>query len=673
MVTATQANRSVRVTTPFGPDVLLFKDMVDASRLSQPFRIDLGLLSEKGDLDADRILGEPVAVELDLADGSSTRHFHGLVAEFAQTGYEGHYHQYQATVRPWFWFLSHAADCRIFQNKTVPEIFEAVVKKHGFTDFQLKLTGTHQKIEFCVQYRETDLNFLSRLLEHEGIYYFFEHTADKHTMVLVDSASAHKTRTGYESVPYFPPTTQPVHRTRDHLTAWTQRRSVQPGAYATTDFDFESSTQSLLKASKSKVAHQLGTFEVYDYPAEIVKRAQTDATPVAKLRGQELRSTAVLAEGRGDAAGLTVGDKFALEQHPRESFNGDYVILASNCTVSSDAYRTSSTEATLDCGVTIEAFEATVTWAPPRLTPKPVIHGAQTAMVVGKKGEEIDTDKYGRVKVQFHWDREGKKDENSSCFVRVAQVWAGANWGAMHIPRIGQEVIVHFLEGDPDQPIITGRVYNGQSMPPYGLPANATQSGIKSRSSKQGAESNFNEIRFEDKKGSEELFAQAEKDLKIHVKNDETRDVGHDRTTTIKNDDTLTVENDRKETIENDETLEVGKDRNETIKANDTLDVGKTLKIKAGDEIMLETGESKIVMKKDGTVTITCMKLKIDATQELKASSMQVKVDGQVKVAIASGVQLELKGTMTKVEGSGMLDLASTGMAKLKGSLTMIG
>ncbi|HSN69951.1 MAG TPA: type VI secretion system tip protein TssI/VgrG, partial [Steroidobacteraceae bacterium] len=528
-------------------------------------------------------------------------------------------------------------------------------------------------LEYCVQYRETDFNFLSRLLEQEGIYYYFEHTAQKHTMVLADDPSAHRSADGYDTVPYYPPTTATAHRVRDHLSAFSIRASVQPGAFATTDFDFEKSTQSLAGSYAAAGKHTHGGFEIYDYPAELGKLDASTSKRVARTRTEELRARALLAEARGDAVGLATGAKFTLENHPRDDLNKDYVIVASTCTVSSDAYRTGASGDAPDLEVSLEAIEATVPYRPERITPKPVIHGAQTAIVVGKAGEEIDTDKYGRVKVQFHWDREGKKDENSSCYIRVAQVWAGAKWGGIHIPRIGQEVIVHFLEGDPDQPIITGRVYNGQSMPPYGLPANATQSGIKSRSSKQGAESNFNEIRFEDKKGSEELFVQAEKDLKINVKNDETRDIGHDRTTKIKNDDTLNVDNDRKETIKNNETLEVGKDRKETIKSNDTLDVGKVLKIKAGDEITLETGQSKIVMKKDGSVTITCMKLKIDATQELKASSMQVKVDGQVKVAIASGVQLEMKGTMTKVEGSGMLDLAASGIAKLKGSLTMIG
>ena len=657
MTTATQANRGARITSPFGEDVLLFRQMVDVSRLGQPFRVDLELLSEKGDLEADQILGEPVVIELDLPDGSAKRHFHGLVTEFAWTGYEERFHEYQATVRPWFWFLTRTADCRIFQKKSVPDIFEEVVKECGFSDFELKLNGSHEQLEFCVQYRETAFNFLSRLLEQEGIYYYFEHTEQKHTMVLVDDPSAHATKPGYATVPYLPPTTQPVIRERDHLSAWSVRRSVQTGAYATTDFDFEKPTLALAATEVIAGQHSQGDLEMFDYPAELAAYSVTASKRVAKLRIEELRAAAMLAQGRGDAAGLTTGARFTLDGHPRPDLNKEYVIVASTCTVSSDAYRTGEAAAAPDLEVSIQAIDATLPYRPPRVTAKPVIQGAQTAIVVGKKGEEIDTDKYGRVKVQFHWDRLGEKDENSSCYVRVAQSWAGAKWGGIHIPRIGQEVIVHFLEGDPDRPIIIGRVYNGESMPPYALPANATQSGIKSRSSKGGGESNCNEIRFEDKKGSEELFIQAEKDLKVNVKNDETWDIGRHRTTTIKENDTL----------------EVGKDRKDTIKENDTLDVGKKLLIKAGDEITLETGQSKIVMKKDGSITITCMKLKIDATQSLKASSLDVKVDGQTKVAIASGVQLELKGTMSKVQGSAMLDLSASGMAKLKGSVTMIG
>jgi type VI secretion system secreted protein VgrG len=344
-----------------------------------------------------------------------------------------------------------------------------------------------------------------------------------------------------------------------------------------------------------------------------------------------------------------------------------YAIVAANYTLSSEAYQSGSDEGA-QFHVAIEAIDARTKYRPPRVTPKPVVQGAQTAIVVGKAGEEIDTDEYGRVKVQFRWDRKGGSDEKSSCRVRVAQVWAGQQWGAIHIPRIGQEVIVSFLEGDPDRPLITGRVYNGTHKPPYTLPANATQSGIKSRSSKEGNDKNFNEIRFEDKKGSEELCIHAEKDYKVDVENDATWRVGL-------NEDSLA----------------------KSEKGQAKLLVGKTLLVDVGDEITFVTGDSKIVMKKNGDIAITCKNLSVKATQaiDLKADQ-EVKVEGQqqvgiksmkiaaeaktdvsvkgLKVAIEGSATVNIKGSaMAKVEGGGMLDLSASGVASLKGALTKIG
>jgi type VI secretion system secreted protein VgrG len=647
----THDNRSVELTTPFGKDVLLFSQLSGSERLSQPFHLELSLLSEKGDLDANKILGQPVSVSFELAWGGQDRVFHGLVSDFTQLSYGERLHEYQATVRPWFWFLSRTADCRVFQDKTVKEIFETLAKELGFSDFRFDLKGTYKKLAYCVQYRETAFNFLSRLLEQEGIYYFFEHTSQKHTMVLVDDSGSHKAVGGYEKVPYYPPTKSHALRERDHLTSWTRVLSVQPGVYATTDFDFKKPSTSLLKSHSIRRSHASASFEIFDYPAELPAMKDDDASAldadvaerIAKTRIEELQAGHAVAHGQGNAMGLAVGAQFKLEDYPRQDLNIKYLIVAANYTLASNAYESGASG---DSGfqVTIEAIDAQTQYRPPRVTPKPVVQGAQTATVVGKSGEEIDTDKLGRVKVQFHWDRKGSKDDKSSCRVRVAQVWAGQKWGAIHIPRIGQEVIVSFLEGDPDRPIITGRVYNGTQEPPYTLPANATQSGIKSRSSKGGNDKNFNEIRFEDKKGSEELLIHAEKDFKVDVENDATWRVG------------LNEDNPAK-----------------SSKGKAKFEVGKTLHVDVGDEITFETGQSKIVMKKNGDITITCMNLTVNASQkvqmegktEVGIKSLKVMVEGTAQVGIKSSA-------MTKVEGA-MLDLSAQGIATLKGALTKIG
>ncbi len=497
----TQANRTVQVKTPLAADTLLLVHFSASEHVSRLFEFDLQFVSETGDLNADKLLGKPMTVKFQMPDKAGDRFFNGIVTEFSQIGYEERHHRYQATVRPWFWFLTRTSDCRIFQGKTTPQIFQDVVKPYGFSDFKLKLSGSYSPRNYCVQYRETDFNFLSRLLEQDGIYYFFQHEDGKHLMILADDANAHEKSKGYETVPYFPPSAPDAQRERDHLASWTLSKSVESGAYATTDFDFTAPKKSLLQTSSISKSHAQATFEIFDYPAELNKLDSGEASRIAKVRIQEIQATQTVAHGAGNAAGLANGNCFSLSKYPRSDLNIEYFIIGSTISLTSDAHMSGGADPGVEFSISIEAIDAKTPYRPPRATPKPVVQGAQTAMVVGASGDEIYTDQYGRVKVQFPWDRHGKNNENSGCWIRVAQVWAGKQWGAMHIPRIGQEVIVNFLEGDPDQPIITGRVYNGTNMPVYDLPANKTQSGIKSRSSKDGSPDNFNEIRFEDKKG----------------------------------------------------------------------------------------------------------------------------------------------------------------------------
>jgi type VI secretion system secreted protein VgrG len=578
---ATHGSRVFELKTPLGKDVLLLRRMSGTEVLSQAFEWDLDLLSERGDIDADKILGQKVSVGLTLPN-KDKRFFHGFVSEFSQGGWLQRFHQYRAIVRPWYWLLTRTADCRIYQELTVPQIFEEVVKQYGFTDYELRLSGTYQPWEYCVQYRETDFNFLSRLLEQEGIYYFFIHEETKHTLVLADDPGAHKTFPGYETVPYFPPGGVDTQRERDHLEAWAWTKAVQPVTFATTDFDFEKPRKTLAGTETIARKHQQADYEIFDYPAELSKLEAQQSELTAKIRIQELQAVYMIARGHGNAAGLATGLRFALEKFPRKDLNIDYVITQATYTLTADSFEPGQPQTADDFSVAIEAIEAKTPFRPERRTPKPVVQGAQTAMVVGKAGEEIYTDKYGRVKVQFHWDRYGKQDEKSSCWIRVAQLWAGKTWGGIHIPRIGQEVVVSFLEGDPDQPIITGRVYNGDSMPPYALPANATQSGIKSRSSKGGADANFNEFRFEDKKGSEQVYLHAEKNQDVVVENDETQSIGHDRTETVGNDEKITIGNNRTEKVGVNETISIGSNRKEDVGVNETIGIGANRTITVG-------------------------------------------------------------------------------------------
>jgi type VI secretion system secreted protein VgrG len=641
---------SIATPATLGKDKLLFRQMDGVERVSQPFEFSLAVLCESGTLDADKILGQGMTVTCIDRDGSK-RYFHGLVAEFAQTGFVNRLHEYQLVLRPWIWFLTLAADCRIFQGKSAVEIFEKIAKEqHHFSDYKLELKhGPYKPLDYSVQYRETDFNFVCRLLEHEGIHYYFRHQDGKHIMVLTDEVDQGNNLAGHAEIRYHPPgATLDVGEKHGYLRDWSVSRQVLTGTYATTDFNFEKPKVSLLRNSTISRSHPHAEFEIFDYPAEPAVLDEATTGKLAKVRIEELQLLQMQARGHGDTLGLAPGHCFKLVNCPRQDFNTHYMVLSARYAFTGEQYFSGQDTGGPAISVTVEALDARAPFRPARMTPKPVVHGAQTAMVVGPGGEEIHTDKHGRVKVQFHWDRAATGDEQSSCWIRVAQVWAGKGWGTIHIPRIGQEVLVDFLEGDPDRPIITGRVYNGESAPPYKLPDNATQSGIKTRSSPGGGDATANELRFEDKKGSEEIHLHAEKDLKIEVEHDGTLTVDHDQITTIKNDLTTKIDGEEKR------------------------DIGKKYKLTAADEITIETGQSKIVMKKNGEIKISGDKITISGTSKVEVSALEVKVSGDTKVDLSSSGQMQIKGMKTAVQGT-MLELNGDAMAKLKGGMTMIG
>ena len=522
------------------------------------------------------------------------RYINGVVSRISIDGCNDRQIVYRATLRPWFWLLTRTNNCRIFQELTVPDIIKEVFGGHGFSDFEDRLIGGYRTWEYCVQYRESDFNFISRLMEQEGIYYFFEHVDGKHTLVMADAPSAHEANPGYETVPYFPPD-EYSRRTRDHLQRWSAAKQIQTGAYALTDYDFKVPQKEL--ASKSEVTrdHNSSEFEVFDYPGEYIESSEGEH--YAKARIQEIQVQHEILQGEGDAAGLSAGAMFELTDFPREDQNRKYLILKAHYSVSSSGL-VGGQEGELErfC-ISIQAMDAEQSFRAPRTAVKPIVQGPQTAIVVGAAGEEVYIDEYGRVKVQFHWDRYGESDENSSCWIRVSQVWAGKNWGGIFTPRIGQEVIVDFLEGDPDQPIITGRVYNNDQMPPYDLPANKTQSGIKSNSSLGGE--GFNEIRFEDKKGEEQVYIHGEKDQLIEINHDSTETIGNDRVLNVANIEKKTVGSTLSLTVESDVT-EVFNANHSMAVADDSTITGTNITIEASSSITLVVGGSSITIEAGG-------------------------------------------------------------------------
>jgi type VI secretion system secreted protein VgrG len=690
--------RLMEIETPLGTDTLLFHGMHAREELGRVSEYQVDLLSARGDIDLDDILGKNVTIKL-LTAKDQPRYFNGYVTRFAQTGKLGRYYRYVAVVRPWLWFLSRTADCRIFQNKTVPDILKAVFGDHGTAEFAVELSGSYEPWTYCVQYRETDLNFVSRLMEHEGIYSYFRHTDGHNTLVLVDSSSAHSPCPGADTVSFFAPE-RLVRPEVEHINRWDFGREVQPGAFVHDDYDMERPSVELKTNKSFPRGYSPSDYEIYDYPGCYVKKSE--GTRYAEFRLDEYGAQFELAHASTNHRALAVGYLFTLDGFPRGDQNREHLIVSTTYDLEYSAYEGLPKSAGAGVRCTLTAMSSAQQYRPKRSTPKPFVQGPQTAVVVGPAGDEIHTDKYGRVKVQFHWDRYGKKDQQSSCWIRVSHPWAGKNWGAVAIPRIGQEVIVDFLEGDPDQPIITGRVYNAEQMPPYGLPANMTQTGIKSRSTLNGNPDNFNEIRFEDKKGSEQLFIHAEKNQDIEVENDETHWVGHDRAKTIDHDETTHVKHDRTETVDNNEsitigvnrtesvgkneTISIGKDRTESVAENETVDVGKDQSLSVGANRTRSVGKDESVsigeirkheVGKDEEISIgKNRKVSVgenDALQVGKKLAIQAGEEisiqtGSASITMKKDGTITIKGKDITLNGSGKINVKASSDVVVKGS-----
>lgn len=641
-----QENSYLAVTTPLGPDVLLLTGMHGEESMSSLFYFDLEMISGDAGLDFSKVVGKSATVSLNL-DASKKRYVNGVVTRFVQTGGDLDFATYHAELRPWLWWLTLRTDSRIFQAKTTPDIIKSVFSDLGFSDFKDQMTATYTAREYCVQYQETAFDFISRLMEEDGIYYYFEHEDGKHTLVLADESGAIKDCPNLASARFHP--ASGTQHEMDVIYRWSLEQQAVPKKYSADDFNFETPSTELLASTEGST----GRMEVYEYPGGYAAKSGGDG--VAKIRLQELQHPALAVRGDSYCRAFTPGYKFKMTGHFRTDLNAAYVLRRVAHSATHEAY-----------GNTFEAYPLTVPFRPPRITPKARVMGAQTATVVGKSGEEIWTDQYGRVKVQFHWDQQGKKDENSSCWVRVAQGWAGQAWGSLFLPRIGQEVIISFLEGDPDRPIITGCVYNAEKTVPYALPGEQTKSTIKSNSSKGGGGSN--EIRFEDKKGSEEIYVHAQKDMTIKVENDRKKDVLHDEINTIKNDRTTTIQegNEKLVVSKGDRTLQVatGKEtyevkgeRNLTVTGNETHTnkADYTQKVTGNFELKV-TGN--LVIDVTGTVTIkSSQSLTSQAGTELtnKAGTNLTNKAG-VNMTNDAGVQLTNKGGATQtVDGGGML------------------
>jgi type VI secretion system secreted protein VgrG len=641
------------IATPLGED-LLFHRMSAHEELGRLSEFEIDLLSDKSDIKFADVLAKSVTVNLELAN-KATRYYNGFVTRFSQTGMRGRYYQYHASVRPWLWFLTRTSDCRIFQKMTVPDIIKKVFQDHTIAVFETRLTGQYRQWEYCVQYRESDFNFISRLMEQEGIYYYFKHESSRHTMVITDSYSGHEPFPGHADVEYIP---HGVVRTeKEGITDWSFANEIQSGKYVIDDYNFTAPKVPRIANKQKPRSHTLSDYELYDYPGEYEKKAEGDRYVAARL--EEVQSRYELAQATTNSRGIAAGSLITLKKFPRTDQNRQYLVTSTHHDLVYSEYESMEGGGSdYSCSFTA-LFGKEEPFRPQRMTPKPIVQGPQTALVVGPSGQEIYTDEYGRVKVQFHWDRYGKKNEDSSCWMRVAQVWAGNRWGATFIPRIGQEVVVSFLEGDPDDPLIIGSVYNDLQRPPYlgseekpGRDAKHKNdpkvSGIKSNSTMGG--SGYNELRFDDAKGKEEIFLHAERDLDVRVKTMMREDVGADRHTYVHANTVDKVDKCAWLEVVEDQQNTIGKNKAETIGTNFDLLV-------KGDENKNVNGVASLTVGKN-------LQEKVSQNAALDAG-MEIHLKAGMKVIIEAGVQLSLKGP------GGFVDIGPSGVT-IQGTMVLI-
>lgn len=683
MPVITQENRQARIDTPLGEDVLVLHRFNGTEVLSKTFSYSAIVYSEDYDIDGDCIIGKRVSCTYFDEDGRQ-RHFNGFVSRFE---YNGQVHNvedaasYRMEIVPWLWFLKHNVDCRIFQEKSSPDIIKEVFQNLGFNDFRQELTESYPSREYCVQYRESDFNFVSRLMEEEGIFFYFEHTKDTHTLVMCDSPSGYyqldEPHVQFETVgqDHF-----------QHLASWQHVYEFRPGTVSQKDFNFKKPTDALSTSEKSKVKFDGSSkLEVYQYPGFYDESDKGGR--LTKVRLEEMESQHDHVVGSGYYLTFAPGGKFDIYRHSRPSEEGKCYALVEVYTEFHSNIGFGTSEYGPDFRNEFRCIPVETTFRPDRVTPKPVVEGPQSA-VVTTDGQEIVVDEHARVKVQFHWDRYGKKDVNSSCWIRVSQVHAGKGWGKIDIPRQHEEVIVSFLEGDPDRPLITGRVYNGDNQPPFSLKGagdnakNKTRRGYTTRTYDGGG---FNELTMDDTEGEEEIRIHAQynmnsvvqHDQTLHVKNNRTKNIDINEEMAVGNDQSLSVGNDRSTSVSNNHSEEVGADQTASIGSNQSTTVGAnrstsvagnqstsvggsySLSVSSGGTSELGAS-SEIIVAQDCSEQVGMKKTVVVGTKSEHTAGTEIKISAGMSVTIEAGAMLELKVGASKISmNPGMITISA--------------
>lgn len=662
----TQENRYIAISDfSLGTDTFLLTSFEGDEYISDLFEFSVEVISENLSVNPESIVGKEATVTI---QNEHKRSFHGFIRSFTYGEIKSsNVRQYRMTMVPWLWFLTNTNNHRIFQKQNSKEIVSKIFQDGGFSDFEFRAEGG-KKREYCIQHNESDFDFVSRLLEEEGYAYFFKQGAGTHKLIIVDQKNAYDEckETDLEYSLGDSPHQQ--------ISRWEHIYNFKKGQWSFADYNFAEPNKKLFSNTKttSKFANN-SKYEHYEYPGMYDFASGND---LVKIRLDAEEASINLVSGSSDCSTFCAGGKFALAKHDNSAEQGDYIAISVHHRAH-DTTHFSGQEGGTGYVNQFTCIPASVHFRPEQVHQRPVMRGPQSAIVTGPSGEEIYVDDLGRVKVQFYWDREGKNDQNTTCWIRVMQAWAGGQWGASFIPRIGHEVIVDFIDGDPDRPIITGTVYNGKNKPPFD---SKTKSGIRTRSTKGGSAANCNELIFDDKKDAEQIYIHAEKNMDTEVENDETLSVDHDRIKHIKNDETYTIDNDRKKTIGNNQSETIGKNKSTTVKGDhaETIDGGMTITIKknltetikvdyienvdanknstikkdlketiqanhyetvtkdyvlkakkiqltASDEISFKTGSASILMKKNGDITIQGKKITVKGSSDVIIKGSNIK------------------------------------------------
>jgi type VI secretion system secreted protein VgrG len=644
-----------------GDGDLLLQSFTCTEAVSRPYSVQAEVLSELPTVDFTTIIGRKATIMLKTNDESKPRYFNGYVSRFAQSGSDRRFHHYHIEIVPWIWFLTRHADCRIYHNKTIPEIVQAVFDK--FTakakrPIHPNLQGSYSKQEYVVQYRETSLNFISRLLEHAGIYYYFDHSENDHTLVLADASPSATDSPLQASASHIVRKTELMDE--DHIAVIRALREFRTGTYTSTDYNFKTPSANLV-ATENTVVSIGGNdpLEIFDYPG--IHGTKSEGRSISQIRMQEHEAAHHVFNGSGRVRGMIPGFAFTMKDHYRGDMNTAYFLteVRHMATVGGSYLNDEGVEDGAAYSNQFACTPKSVPYRPPRLTPKPYVQGMQTAVVIGKAdhpddgtasddgasgdGEEIWVDKYGRIIVRFPWDRVG----SCSCPVRVAQQWAGMGWGGMVIPRVGQEVLVSFLDGDPDRPIVVGCVYNATQTVPYTLPDNQTRSTFKTRSSKGGSGDNYNELRFEDKKDNEQVFIRGEKDYDTRIKNDSREWIG--------NNQSIMVQKDRMEKVTGNESIQIGGNRAEKVSGDESIKIaGKRMEEVTGDVSLEIKGKQTEKISADLNQHVAGnWSQKTDETVSIQAGMNMYEKSGQ-NYAHEAGMAIHIKAGMTMVLEAGM-------------------